>query len=162
MKGIKQEAGSSDCSAVVAAMACETSVEDFKKFFGSDGGPYSELHVHLYCLFHNRIVGVGGSLYDGHVEGSEYACMIVMPLENQPCILCVDSETIEGMMHMMYWDGVQIWDPNSKSEDGRELSSYKIQRIFPVTKLEDPVFKVPVDSRRFLIRIFEDANFMEK
>ena len=161
-KGIKQEAGTSDCGAAIAAMACETSIDHFKQFFGHVG-PYSELHVHIYCLFHNRIVGVGGSLWSSDlIDDDHVACAIMISLKKHPAIVCVNSETLEDAMHFLYWDGKQVWDPNPNSKDGRLLSSYKVQRIFPVTKIDGGLFNVPVDSSRKLIDIFKEAGFIEE
>jgi len=51
----------------------------------------------------------------------------------------VKSERFKGKTHSIYWDGKQVYDPNTETKDGRPLSSYDVKFFWPVMKLESEV-----------------------
>lgn len=123
-----------ECVACVAAMATNTSVEEFKKFVGKDKPPYHDLHFYKYLLKHEYSVGVG---FKGNGEkfDEDNKLRIEFPLKDFPAYVVVKSKRFRGVEHAVYWNGKKILDPNPKiKEDGLSLKEYEIISWFPIVK----------------------------
>jgi len=131
---MKQAKGSHDCVAAVAAMATSTTIEKFKEFFGQKDA-YSDWEAYIYFMLHGYTLGVGVNIENG-VDPNKVVFRIDLDIIQFPAYIVVESETIEGATHAIYWDG-EIHDPNPDSPDGRSFSSYKIKKIMPISKVKD-------------------------
>lgn len=114
------------CVACVAAMATNTTVEDFEKFMGKHG-PYSDFEFEKYLMPHGYSMGFGASVV---VEDGEV--VVRFSVNDFPAYVIVESERLNDIEHAVYWDGKKIIDPNPESKDGRSLESYKIISWFPI------------------------------
>jgi hypothetical protein len=130
---MKQKPGSHNCIAVVAAMATDSTPEEFEDFTGSSP-PYSDYDFYRFLLSKGYVTGVGvdtkmSPIEDGilniHFETTAY-----------PALVVVKSETYKDKVHVIYWDGSKVHDPHPNVKDGRPLSDYEIHLWFPINKVD--------------------------
>lgn len=147
---IKQEKGSSDCIACVAAMATGTTKEKFKSFFGKKG-PYSDHQAYVYLLLHGYALGVGIGMSSVDVfNPKKYTARLELDFTGCAAFLGVESETRTDDKHAVYWNGKYVLDPNPLVTELRDWTSYKILVAYPINKI--PGFN---PEEPFILRIFE-------
>lgn len=138
-KCVKQRKGSAVCVACVAAMATDTSVEEFKKFIRRKRGPFTDYHLYYYLLNKGYIVGVGLNFEEE--DPADFHANSTLQLEFNirqfSAYVIVPSETRPGKVHAVYWDGRYIRDPNPKKKDKESVADYRILQWFPITNMND-------------------------
>ncbi len=136
LKTIKQARGSKDSLACVAAMATETSQEEYIGFCVhgkldrfSDRAMVEYLYTYGYA--------VGMFVEEGHYWKIEQ--LGIMNIMGVPAYMVVESskEHIrrKGGTHAVYWDGERIHDPNPDASFTD--SDYKISSVLPIVKIEN-------------------------
>jgi len=131
--GLKQNSGDKRCLAIVAAMAFNTTPEDFELFCLHEP-PYSEWEFAHYAFKKQAICGFGFDIQQQKDFNDNFNMTVTINLKEIPCFIAVESEAGEPMGHAIYWDTKQVWDPNPMTPNGRSLDSYKIKRIYPIIK----------------------------
>lgn len=118
-KSIKQKE-KTDCCAAVAAMLTNTSIEEFKKDYGTtpDMG-YWNCNVFDYAEKHNIFLfnWYEKKYYRGRLR------------KNQRAFISVVSERDPKKTHAIYWDGEQIYDPHPYVENGRDIKTYNVRMV---------------------------------
>ena len=135
MECIKQVKGSSNCVAVTAANAFNSTVEEFESVIGEcpeDG--YGDLDFYRFALQKGYTVGAGYDVIG--VDLNERAVNLFAVIKEVPAYVVVKSETIEGKTHAVYFDGYKVYDPNPDVKELRELSSYVVLLFFPIGSIE--------------------------
>ncbi len=136
METIKQEPGSKDCLACVAAMATDTPVLDYKRFCKRNELLISEDLAFVQYLWH---CGFMDGIYFG--DDGVYSVVTIEQLEeinllHGPAYLVVESANEEvreqGASHAVYWDGKIIHDPNPDWTPRK--GPYKIISVRNITK----------------------------
>jgi hypothetical protein len=127
---LKQVPHDKMCMAVSAAMAFGTTPEDFKQFMKDISVRYKNIRTEpgygyielkLYALAHNRDVRIVHA--------------IPTPKDG-PAILVVDSEHYKNVLHAIYLDeDGKLHDPNPDTNDGRDISSYKVKEYYKIVAL---------------------------
>jgi len=133
---MKQVFGDKKCVACVGAMATNSSVEEFEKFVGKKA-PFSDIDLYKYLLSKGYLLGYGMENKDEIILNEKMKIQIEWKMEGTPCYILVVSETQKETPHAIYWDGARVFDPNPKTKDGRELCSYKILFVYPISKIGD-------------------------
>ena len=137
---MKQLPGSSNCVAVVGAMAAGTSVEEFEKFALPEKAPYSDLTFYKWMVAHGYGVGIGvGSVKDkviGIENDTTHLCA-EFRIEQYSAYVIVKSFTRPDGTHAVYWDGKKICDPNPDVEDGLPFEEYEILDWFPIYIIDE-------------------------
>lgn len=131
MRNLKQEAGSKNCVAVVAAMAFDCEVKEFEDFIGKSGEGYKDSDFARFAIHKNFMIGMPFSFIEDIDD--ELVCRI--SIHDAPAYLVVQSENHENKKHAVYWDGKNVWDPNPTAADNRPLSDYQIYFWYPILKL---------------------------
>jgi hypothetical protein len=133
IRPLKQELGSNNCVAIVAAMATGCLPEDFEKRISHDP-PYHdmELFVFLWELGYGLVFGFAG-IQD--FNPLNYTLRIDIDLKDYMAYIAVKSETNDDLTHAILWDGKQIYDPNPQIQNGRGLNEYEVIKIYPFTKM---------------------------
>ncbi len=141
-KALKQTKNDRRCVGFAAAMACNSSIEDFESFLMvakliyknlTLSPPWTDFELYTYLLSKGKYPGVyfqfnGYEEDNSNLESMDNSFYIrhINYLE-KPAILTVESETNPGQLHCVYYDGFKVFDPNPVSPDGRSLESYKIK-----------------------------------
>lgn len=127
---IKQAEGTGDCVACCAAMIAGTSVEEFKAWCGQEVGPYDDPTLMAYLLKHGIHVGTGFRLNPeaGAFDRIEYEWRF----EGSPAYLGVKSRNYEHCEHGVFWNGVEVLDPDPKVLEALPLSDYAIVDVWPL------------------------------
>lgn len=140
---VRQEKGSKDCTACVAAMVLGMTLEQVKKHMRAtvlpDGSRYYKMRELLRIIGEHGIVAGFYFTPADQVNGDRIAddanltCNI--PIQGRPCILCVKSKTQTEADHMVFYDGKAVLDP--QEDEPQPLSSFMILEIYPVTYFID-------------------------
>jgi len=130
---MKQKPGSHNCVAVVAAMATDSTPEEFEEFIGSSP-PYGDYDFYRFLLSKEYVVGVGVDIKENPIQDG--TINLWFEITAYPALVVVKSETYKEKEHVIYWDGNRIYDPNPNVEDGRPLSDYEIHLWFPINKVD--------------------------
>ena len=139
------------CVACVAAMATNTSVSEFRKFFGTKPPPHNDLDFYKYLLSRGYAVGVGYA----HKETSVFmnrdtGLKVHFRLHDYPAYVVVKSQRFKAKTHVLYWDGEKIFDPNPEiKEDGLSVNEYDILSWFPIINFKADGERDIPDSREF-------------
>ena len=147
---IKQENNWS-CFAVVAAMVTGTTPDDVYEFVGHDGSLFDDNSEHpdkrcgfklkeiaKYLLEHNLLFGTFFDVDNSVIDFSkETTFQSEVTIAKVPAIVTVESETLEGCLHTVYWDGEYVRDPNPDAPDERCLWEYNIKEWIPIVYLLD-------------------------
>lgn len=134
---MKQREGSSDCYAIVACMITKQPLSKFKWLYGTP--PYLDPQFFHFLLLNGWMVGLG---YEVAIEKkyvtieSSDSFTFDWELEGNKAAIITQSETKPDARHVIYWDGEKIWDPNPQTPDGRDLNSYQVDTIWPITKMD--------------------------
>lgn len=142
------------CVACVAAMATNTTLADFRNFFGSKPPPYTDLDFYRYLLSCGYTLGVGYAHRESRTfRGKDTGLKIHFYLKDYPAYVIVESMRFEGMKHVVYWDGEKILDSNPEvNGDGLPLNQYKIISWFPIIKFWVDGERILQDTREFVSR----------
>ena len=134
---IKQSKNSSSCMCCVACMATGTSVEEFKEFIKPRiRGPFTDLHLYSYLLSRGYAVGTGIDFKNGTTfSNKNNTIRFKLKLYELPGYLVVKSHRFKNVLHAVYWDGENIFDPNPYMPDNPDLSLYIILQWFPITQI---------------------------
>lgn len=134
---MKQCPGSADCVAVVAAMATGTSIQEFRDFVGRSDGPYSDMELAKYLMSKDLYLGIFFDNKETEHTLLKTNCLSIefVPL-GRKAYITTKSERYPDLTHALYWDGEQVWDPNHLTSDGRCLSTYNIQEVWPILLIE--------------------------
>jgi hypothetical protein len=128
---MKQEYGSKNCVAVVAAQAFDSSVRDFEIWSGTKA-PYSIAEFIRFGLSKGYITGFycfqKPKIYFGKIVET-------VDITKMAALVIVKSDYQEDETHACYWNGERLFDPNPGSPDGRTLKEYEIQEWYPIFKL---------------------------
>ena len=128
---MKQEYGSKNCIAVAAAMAFESSIQEFELFCASKE-PYSVRRFIEFGLLKKYLTGFycfeNPKVYFGKIVET-------VDISKMAALVIVKSEYQEGETHACYWNGEKLFDPNPGKPDGRPLKEYEIQEWYPIFKL---------------------------
>ena len=130
VNALKQKLGDKRCLAVSAAMAFNTTPQDFVDFMkdisirykniNTEPG-YGLIELKLYALARNKDI--------------KLIHAIPSPKDG-PAVLVVDSEHYENVLHAIYLNEEgKIFDPNPDTNDGREISSYKVKEYYKIVPL---------------------------
>lgn len=127
---MKQERGSKMCMAVSAAMAFNTTPEDFINFMKDISVRYKNINtepgfglieIKLFSLARNKDI----LIQKGDPK-----------IWKGPGIIVVHSERHKNVLHAIYLDPEnKIHDPNPDTNDGREISSYKVKEYYKIIPL---------------------------
>ncbi len=130
---LKQEPGSHNCVAIVAAMATGCLPEDFEKRIPHDP-PYCDMELFVFLW------ELGYGLVFGFAEIQDFdplntTLRIELNLRDFMAYIAVKSKTNNDLTHAILWDGKQIYDPNPLVQHGLSLNEYEVIKIYPFTKL---------------------------
>ena len=137
MKTIKQEPGSKDCLACVAAMATDTTVEQYKEYCKSEDLPFDSDITFIRYIWDNGYM-VGTFAPEGKpFSMSQLECVNII---SGPAYIAVESTSEwvrkQGASHAVYWDGETLHDPKPDIEKPN-LSSYKVLSFMNLVKNAD-------------------------
>ena len=132
METVKQVVGSKDCLACVAAMATQTTVEDFKAYYRKHNLSFDQDITLIRYLWDNGyMVGTFAPEDELWTVNRSFGVLLL----RGPAYLTVDSETEsvrkQGADHAVYWDGRRVHDPAGTT---KRLSQYKIKSILGIVK----------------------------
>lgn len=130
MRNLKQEPGSKNCVAVVAAMAFNCEVEEFEDFIGRKEG-YRDSDFARFAISKGFFVGMPFT----HPNVDTDELVLKINVHDAPAYLIVEGES--GELHAVYWDGQNVWDPNPTAADNKPLSEYNIFFWYTLLKLVD-------------------------
>ncbi len=139
---IKQSPGSKDCLACVAAMAAQTSVEDFKKYYRDNELPFDDdMTLIRYLAEHGYLVGI----FTPDDSRWPFEALTNVNLTPGPAYVVVESDLEwvrkQGAHHAVYWDGKTLYDP-APASGSKKLSEYEIVMFLPLCKnAEHPRWK---------------------
>lgn len=142
MQALKQQRGDMKCLGFAAAMACDSNISDFESFLIISKSifnkiklqpPWTDYELYLYLLYKGKYPAAYFQ-FDGYEEensslqriDNNFYIQHINYLE-KPAILTVSSEINENSLHVVYYDGFKIYDPNPNAKDGRPLSDYDIK-----------------------------------
>lgn len=131
----KQSVGDSACVAYACAMAARVHVSEFFAMFPGRKGPYYDSEAVKFMAHHGWIVGylglnLGG---DGVLLTRDNRFEFCHSME-WPALLSVRSRNYFDALHMVYWDGVLVQDPDPNADqDGEVLSNYAVCGVMPLT-----------------------------
>lgn len=132
----KQEPGSKDCLACVAAMITQTTPEEFKEYCTQKGlCLWDDLSLFRYI----RLYGWTPALtYDNFIARPN----TLFDILSGPCYLVVESDykalRDAGATHAVLWDGKRVHDP-LPAVMSRALRDYKIQWLIPLSQNIDEI-----------------------
>lgn len=132
IRELKQEPFSSNCVAVVAAMACGCLPNDFKDRFKHDA-PYSDAEFFIFMVE----LGYGVVLGFENIKNfdpKKQTIKMELDLEDYKAYVVVKSEINPELTHAVLWDGKRLYDPSPFSENGKQFSDYEVLKILPFTK----------------------------
>lgn len=129
---LKQIRNDKMCMAVSAAMAFNTTPENFADFMkdvsirfkniNTEPG-YGYLELKIFALAHNKDI----KIVHGNPEG-----------EQGPAVIVVHSERHKNVLHAIYCDSdSKLHDPNPDTNDGRDISTYKVVEWYKIIPLVD-------------------------
>jgi hypothetical protein len=95
--------------------------------------PYSDLDASKLLAARGYALGGWGTGPEG-IDITNNCLSVRWPLDQLRAYLVVESERFPDKTHVIYWDGKQVWDPNPETPDGRPLSSYEIECLFPLVE----------------------------
>ena len=130
---MKQKPGSHNCVAVAAALAVGSTPEEFEYFIGGPP-PYSDYDSYKFLLSKGYVIGTGVNIKESPIKDN--IITLRFEITTFPALIIVKSETYKHKMHVIYWDGKKVHDPNPQVKDGRSLSNYDIHLWFPVNKVD--------------------------
>ena len=133
VRPLKQELGSFNCVAVVAAMATGCLPEDFENRI-SHKAPYCDMEffVFLWEQGYGLVFGFAGIQ---EFDPLNQTLKVELDFTDFKAYIAVKSETDPDLTHAILWDGHQIYDPNPLVPDGRPLSDYEVLKMYPFTRL---------------------------
>lgn len=138
MKTIRQTQGSKDCLACVAAMATNTTPDEFVSYCKSHGyDRYSDAAMCHYLVDNGLLLGACFS--EDNVFGTvnleqAFLCDVSTGLAYIAVESCNGDVRNQGASHAIYWDGEKIHDP--AFEKPLPMKEYKVLTILPITKIE--------------------------
>ena len=137
MDTIKQKPGSKDCLACVAAMATETTVEDFKKFYMENELPFDDDLTFLrYIYSKGFLAGVFLGVGDGVHSKNVFDMVKDVDLSQGPAYVVVESDNEfvkkQSASHAVYYDGEKIHDPGRDTP--KHSCDYMVICILPIVK----------------------------
>lgn len=134
MKTIKQAPGSKDCVACVAAMATETTVEQYKKFCEQERLDPTRDIAFIRYLFENGY-GVGAFAPEDNLFKISHLKNV--DLLKAPAYIIVESDQEwvkqQGASHVLYWDGAKHHDPSPDVD--WPLNHYKVIGCLNIVKI---------------------------
>jgi len=154
METIKQEKGSKDCLACVAAMATQTTVADFKKYIKENNLPFdSDITFIRYLLDNGYLVGTYFST-NGVSSDVKMSDLHSVDLLRANSYIVVESKNArvkeQGASHAIYWDGEnkKIHDPSPEISEPK-IRDYKVIECMVIIKnSEHPRWEtVPASER---------------
>lgn len=133
-ENLKQEIGSKNCVAVVAAMAFSSTVLEFEQFAKrSEEGSFKDSDLIKFGISKGYYVGAGFDF--PFANGVNNKIVAVHDINNSPAYLIVESESNPDKTHALYWDGQKIFDPNPLVNDGRPIKEYNVLGWYPIHKI---------------------------
>lgn len=144
MKSIKQIFGDKKCMGCVAAMATNTGLKEFEDFIlrastiyphFSISAPWTNSEANAYLSQFGLKIGQTFYLRSKKfiLDISNETLQSIQTIRSHPALVTIESENYPGTLHVLYWDGYQIYDPNPNVLDGRPLTDYKIVEWEPIT-----------------------------
>lgn len=145
------------CFACAAAMATGTELEDVYDFVGHDGSHSVEGSKHprgkagftlseiaRYLLQHDLLMGmlIGPMGKDepldmGAIE-KDGGLSIWLETRGSPALLVVKPRHLAPpCVHVVYWDGECVRDPDPDMPDESKLTDYEVQEWWPLVRIED-------------------------
>lgn len=142
---VRQEKGSKDCTACVAAMALGLTMEEAKSqmqaYVLPDGSQYYKM-LELFKILGAYGVIVGAYFIPDNPDGDRIAedahLTCDAPIQGRAHILCVKSKTQTIADHMVFYDGKAVLDP--QEDEPQSISNYRILEIYPLTYFIDKGF----------------------
>lgn len=134
---IKQDAGSWNCTACVAAMITGCDVEQVHEWTGTNvGDPIWDDELFIWLLKHGWQIDCGVEFREPLQELSLHQPVAFeFKLAGHPCYVSVSSENYPGETHAVFWDGQVLRDPNPKKPDEQpSLEGYVIHTIYPLSR----------------------------
>ena len=139
------------CAGCVGAMIAGETLEDFIEFVGHDGSDYENTSGHplyyrgftmrelmQYLLDRGYSLGCYLISHNGDnlvVESGDIFFSVPVKV---PAMLSVESRVFPGRtLHVVYWDGQYVRDPNPDVGDAMELHDYKIHEWWPVIRHQE-------------------------
>ncbi len=139
METIKQERGSKDCLACVAAMATGTTVEEYKQFYKDNDLPFDDDMTFLrYIYSKGFLFGVFLGVGDGVHSKLTFDILETetVDLSQSPAYVVVESSSEfvrkQGASHAVYYDGRKIHDPTLNVN--KKNCDYKVICVIPIVK----------------------------
>ena len=143
---VKQPAGSRLCGAAVAAMATNQTLDYVVQNARGDAECCSRLMwMAEYLARKGVLLGTYASVSDWRtgerltIEGNTNRLELKVEWRGRHSVIGVDSETVVGQLHWVFWDGEHVRDPSPESPSLRPISDYagKIVDIYPLTYILD-------------------------
>lgn len=130
---IKQAAGSKDCLACVAAMATQTTVEEFKAYYRKHNLPFEQdITLIRYLWDCGYMVGTFAPEDDLWTIDRSFGVLLL----SGPAYITVESDSEQvrnqGADHAVYWDGRRLHDPSPCPR--KRLGEYKVKSILGIVK----------------------------
>lgn len=133
---MKQKRNSTDCVAAVAAMATGTSIEAFKKRIGEQKDGYYDDQLWKYLIGFLLVAGIPLKRTKYAKKVTNLTALKDAGIMQFPAVVTVASEVVKSGLHVLYWDGKKLHDPNPDVKNDRLLSDYDIYYWSPITKCE--------------------------
>ena len=128
---IKQDYGSKNCMAVVASAAFHIPIEEFESFCDDVQGPYSIKQFIRFGFSRGYFTGFYCFSYPKvHFE----KIIEVVDIRIMPALVIVKSAYNEEEQHAVYWDGINIMDPDPAVQGYKNPKDYEILAWYPIMK----------------------------
>lgn len=133
---LKQLPGSINCYSVCMAMALGKSVEEIESKLLPAIAPYSDQDMYRLMIQYGYSVGFIFSNIPYSKLFNEDNVGFQFRIKDIEAFIAVESETIKNGSHAIYWRNNKVYDPNPNTENGRDISSYRITEILPVWEMK--------------------------
>lgn len=133
------------CMACVMAMMVGESEQYVLDWFEHIDPPFYDEDMIIFLAHHGISLSLCGVLKknDKGVDISKFEdIQLTINLKTHRAFMVVDSQTVKGQSHAVFWDRDHVLDPQKKKP--QKLSNYKVRYIYPMmaTKIRNKKRKV--------------------
>jgi hypothetical protein len=140
---IYQPIGSHKCVAAVGAMITGMSIKDFEYVVGESQDGYTLADLQYYLMLRGYMLMSIADVSSLDNFNTNDILHVGYSLNNYPCCIEVEksvdkegNEVIYGEHgHVVYWDGKDIFDPDSRISHNLTVNDYGILKVIPVREV---------------------------
>ena len=123
------------CVAAVGAMILNCGLDYAYEWMTKyETEPFSLVLLQFFLSAHGIFMGLGANLSNHDIYDSEDDITVKFKVKDFEAVVGVESERIEGALHVVYWDGTKVFDSSPYSEDGRPLGDYILVDWWPIQR----------------------------